>query len=364
MESTSKDFSNLPIHVLKTSKGILLLLAVCALLAYAFRQPPVRGGVAAFTPTALYDTCYKPERIGPIVFGKLSLAGEPVPVHKKAISRRLLQELVPYLNHPAQARYITVRARRYFRTIDPILKRNGIPRDFRYVVAVESAFDDDAVSRRGATGIWQLMAVPAQEVGLKMDGEIDERLHLEKATEAACRYIKRLKHETGTWTGALAAYNCGLTRFNRAAGRAAKRSGKADYYKMWICRETGRYVYKVLAIKEIVEHPRVYGLQPATRSVGWPDSRRIRIAEPINSLAAFAQRYHTDIATLRELNPWLVGSTLTPPPGRAYFVLVGTRPTERFTINLAIGRADSAHQARQLAFARDSIAFVPEPGLL
>ena len=329
---------NLVRSILTKQKLALLLFAASTLLGYTLWQNVSRPTVASFTPTAVYDTCYHQPAVSLVKAQQLTLAGERVPLKSPAVRRRLERELRAYLYHPTQTRHMAAKARRYFRIIDPILKQHGIPRDFRYVVAVESGFDNAAVSRRGATGIWQLMYIPAQEVGLTINHEVDERLHLEKATIAAAKYLKSLKRQTGSWTSALAAYNCGVTRYKRHADR----SGQNSYYQMWICRETGRYVFKVMAVKELMERPAAYGLVLRGAGIGWPSSRRVRVSEPIDNLAAFAERHGTDVSSLRALNPWLVGKSLTPK-GKPYFVLVAPQAAHMAKSKSRIIPADSAN---------------------
>jgi len=274
------------------------------------------------TGGALVDTCYRLATHGLVKADNLTLAGELVPLHTPAVRRRLEREMRRVMQYPTQAEEIANRARHYFKIIDPILKQCGIPRDFRYVMAVESAFDHRVVSRRGATGLWQLMHAPATASGLAINNEVDERLHLQKSTHAVARHLRLLHRYTGSWTGALAAYNCGLSRYQRIA----KRTGTKSYYHMATGRETNQYVYKVLAIKELLERPAVYGLALHKRPSPQPDVRLVRVAKPEPSLDAFAQRFGTTLAGLRALNPWLVGKSLTPTEG-AYLVAVPrTRP--------------------------------------
>jgi soluble lytic murein transglycosylase-like protein len=329
---------NLARSILIKQKLALLLFAASTLLGYTLWQNVSRPTVASFTPTAVYDTCYHQPVVSLVKAQQLTLAGERVPLKSPAVRRRLERELRSYLYHPAQIRFLAAKSRPYFRVIDPILKKHGIPRDFRYVVAIESGFDNTVVSRRGAKGVWQLMQTPAQEVGLTINHEIDERLHVEKATIAAAKHLKVLKRLTGSWTSALAAYNCGVTRYKRHA----ERSGQNSYYQMWICRETGRFVFKVMAVKELMERPAAYGLVLRGAGIGWPSSRRVRVSEPINSLVEFAERHGTDVSSLRALNPWLVGKSLTPKD-KPYFVLIAPNAAHMAKSKGRTIRADSAN---------------------
>jgi hypothetical protein len=259
----------------------------------------------AISTTGLIDTCYKAPKHGLVKTNHLILVGEQVPVRIASIRRRVERELSIMLAHPAQAQEIANRAKPFFRIIDPIFKQAGIPRDFRYVLAVESAFDNRVVSPRGAKGIWQLMPVPARTCGLLINNEVDERLHLEKATKAVAKHLYLLHRETGSWTGALAAYNCGLARYQRHS----KRRGP-NFYGQTHGPETSRFVFKVLAIKELMERSEVYGLALHRKHIASADFKTVYVNKPIANLASFAALHGTDLPTLRSLNPWLVGKSL------------------------------------------------------
>lgn len=281
-------------------------------------QRPVQGINASFAPTVHYDTVANLAE--GILAGKdhLLLAGEVVPLSSRSVRKRFQVEVSQHLYHPQYIKALAYRVRRYFPVIKPILKQYGIPSDMRYVLVHESMGRATAVSHRGATGLWQMMEAPARQMGLRIDNEVDERLDVEKSTHAAARWLKMLYKETGSWSNALAAYNRGLGGFQRASAR----QNNGNYYTMNMNRETCRYVYKVLALKELMENPDDYGLELPRGRAGWPDSRRLRVKQPITDMKAFAAAHNTDVASIRALNPWIIGNSLTPQEGKSYLVLI------------------------------------------
>ncbi|MDP2162498.1 MAG: lytic transglycosylase domain-containing protein, partial [Flavobacterium sp.] len=145
-------------------------------------------------------------------------------------------------------------AKQWFKVIDPILKRHGIPEDFRYIPFVESKFRQ-GTSSKGAEGFWQFMPETAMQFGLRVDEEVDERLDVVKSTHAACRYLKTLYKEFGNWTLVAAAYNVG----EGSLLRTMNAQDNDDYYSLTLNRETSQYVYKLLAAKEIITRPAEFG---------------------------------------------------------------------------------------------------------
>jgi membrane-bound lytic murein transglycosylase D len=224
-----------------------------------------------FAPSSGQDSCetYMAQNLAYGGFGtrkglgnRIDLAGEEVPLNKPSVRRRLQREVNELLSAPNQTRHLIGQALYHFKTLEPLLKRYNIPSDFKYVVAIESQFETHVVSRRGATGMWQLMADPAIEMGLRVDATVDERTHTAKSTRAACRMLRMFYKRTGSWTSTLAAYNLGINRWERITQRV----GHTDYYKMGLNSETNRYVFKLLALKELMENPGRYRLSGEGRS--------------------------------------------------------------------------------------------------
>lgn len=180
--------------------------------------------------------------------------GESVPLHEEVVARRLVSALVRNTAHNQALYRIRQRATRFFPLIEPILAQHRVPLDFKYLPLVESALTGFAVSPRGAVGYWQFMPATARELGLKIDGHRDERQDLVKSTTAACRYLRFLHNRLGSWTLAAAAYNNGIG----ALLSNIRRQHQRDYYYLRLNAETGKYLYRILAFKELFSNYRAY----------------------------------------------------------------------------------------------------------
>ena len=206
------------------------------------------------------------------------------------------------------------RSARYFPVIEPILSENGIPDDFKYLAMAESELTN-AVSPVGASGVWQFMKSTAQEYGLEVRTDVDERYHLEKSTNAACRYLKASKQQFGSWTLAAAAYNMG--------GGALKRDVDAqktnDYYSLLLNQETARYVYRIVALKLICEQPFQYGFFIRNKDLYQPiPVKKVSVSSSISSLVDFAAEYNLSFLELKNVNPWLRSDKLVVNTGKTY----------------------------------------------
>ncbi len=180
--------------------------------------------------------------------------GESVPVHEEIVARRLVSALVRNTTQNQALLRIRQRATVFFPIIEPILARHRIPLDFKYLPLVESALQGFAVSPKGAVGYWQFMPATARELGLTIGHGIDERQHLIKSTNAACRYLRYLYNRLGSWTLAAAAYNNGIGALLSNIQRQQQR----DYYYLRLNAETGKYLYRILAFKELFSNYRSY----------------------------------------------------------------------------------------------------------
>ena len=182
-----------------------------------------------------------------------SFANEAIPVNKK-VNKKLQVSLNKHTYRTIQSHILQVKADKLFPIIEPILKAYGIPQDFKYLPLVESGLKE-GTSPKGAAGAWQFMPGTARTYGLKVGHGIDERLNIRKATIAACKYIKELHAEFNSWTLAAAAYNNGSIKL----AKAIHRQSEDNYYRMKLNRETGNYVYNLIAMKAIIDHPSKYG---------------------------------------------------------------------------------------------------------
>jgi len=183
-----------------------------------------------------------------------SFANEAVPMNDARVTRKLQHSLFKHNFNHVQSNILFIKAERLFPIIEPILKAYGIPDDFKYIALVESGFGDGA-SIKGAKGLWQFMPGTARTYGLKVGHGYDERMNVRKSTNAACRYIRELYGEFSSWTLAAAAYNNGSIKM----ARAINRQNEDNYFRMHLNRETGTYIYNVIAMKAIVNQPQKYG---------------------------------------------------------------------------------------------------------
>jgi hypothetical protein len=241
---------------------------------------------------------------------------EEVPLDQWEVRERLEREMLSNTYWQSNTVLLLKRSGRYFPLIEKILEEEGVPQDFKYLAVAESGLTQ-AVSSAGARGMWQFMKSTGTAYDLTINGEIDERYHIEKATRSACTYLKKAKTQLGSWTLAAAAYNRGLPGIKRDLANQ-----KVDsYYALYLNRETSRYVFRILAYKLIMSNPEAYGFQLTDSDYYTPvQTRSIEVDTTIASLADYAQLNKTDYKTIKLLNPWLRSSRLTVKSGDTYTI--------------------------------------------
>jgi len=211
------------------------------------------------------------------------------------------------------------RANRYFPVIEPILKRNNIPDDFKYLCIIESNLDIRALSPANAAGFWQFLESTGKEFGLEINSEVDERYHIEKATNAACRYFKNAYTRFGSWINVAASYNAGIAKINSALNNQQVDSA----LDLWLVTETSRYIFRITAIKQIFENPYKYGFVLNKEDLYPPiTAQRITVDRTIDDLAFFSKKYGLNYMLLKEFNTWLRDSKLTVRPGKTYEIAI------------------------------------------
>jgi membrane-bound lytic murein transglycosylase D len=188
------------------------------------------------------------------LMAQLNFAEETLPLGDKKVERKMKKILAAHTYGNTQTNRLHAKAAKWFPVIEPILAAYGIPNDFKYLALVESGMAE-GVSPKGAAGIWQFMPGTARTYGLRVNGNVDERYNLRKSTIAACKYIKEMYKGLESWTLVAAAYNVGDGRLRKQINN----QNQDNYYKMRLNRETGGYVYKVISMKQIMEHPKRYG---------------------------------------------------------------------------------------------------------
>jgi hypothetical protein len=204
------------------------------------------------------------------------------------------------------------KANRFFPVIEPVLKKNGIPDDFKYLCVIESSLDTRAYSPAKAAGLWQFIESTAKACGLEIREGIDERYHVEKATEAACRYFKEAYGLYGNWVNVAASYNAGKARISSEMQKQLEESA----FDLLLVSETSRYVFRIMAMKEIFTHPKKYGFLLKKENL-YPlvPVNQVEVSTAIPDLAAFAKSQGISYMQLKEENVWLRSNQLTMPKG-------------------------------------------------
>ncbi len=250
---------------------------------------------------------------------EISFAGEPMPIERFDVLEALDRELLSNVYfHSQTIRYIKL-APRYLSFIEPILKEQGVPDDFKYLALAESGFNPRAISPARAAGFWQIMKGTAIDYGLEVNAEVDERYHIEKATYTACKYIKDSYKKFGNWTLVAASYNRGVTGIKRQMDRQEEN----DYYDLLITTETARYVYRIVALKLILENPEKYNFY-ISEDEKYPiiPTKDVEITGSVSSFSDFAKKQGISYKTLKDFNPWLRENKLTYSGKKRYWVKI------------------------------------------
>ena len=248
----------------------------------------------------------------------LQFAGEEVPINRYDVREALDRELMVNIYWQSNILLYCKRAYRYFPVIEPILKKEGIPEDFKYLALVESGFTN-VVSPAKATGFWQFMKATALSYGLEISEEVDERYNLEKSTVAACKFLKRAYNQHNSWSLAAASYNVGEGRL----GQSMTNQKTSSYWDLFINEETSRYVYRILAAKLILSNPQDYGIRLRLTDLYQPlQVSLIEVDYSIDNLVDFALKHGVSYKQLKNLNPWLRSDKLTNKTGKKYHIAI------------------------------------------
>ena len=246
----------------------------------------------------------------------LSFAGEAVPMDLTDVRERIDKELHINTYWHNNTIFLMKRANRWLPQMEAILKKNGIPEDFKYLPLIESGLMND-VSPKEAVGFWQIVKSAGKENGLEITDEVDERYDPLKATEAACKYLKKAYAKFGNWTVVAASYNRGMGGMERAIDNQQVKS----YYDLFLNDETARYVFRILACKEIIEHPSKYGFKVNPKHLYEPEEvKYVQVNQTIPDLIAFAKKNGTNYKLLKRHNPWLRDERLTVKGKKTYSI--------------------------------------------
>ena len=262
---------------------------------------------------------------------EMDFAGEKIPLEDIDIKERLDKELIVNTYWHSQTFLFHKRANRWFPIIEPILKENGVPEDFKYLAVIESGLDN-VVSPANAVGFWQFLKSTGRSYGLEINDYVDERYDAAKATEAACKYLKVAYKQFGNWTLAAASYNMGMAGLKHRLDEQAVN----QYYDLLLNSETSRYVFRIMAAKHILTHSQDYGFNLIDSDLYEPyEIRTVEVTEPIDNLATFAKENGSNYKILKLLNPWLRAKKLPNSSGKTYTIALpaenaNLKPVEQY----------------------------------
>jgi len=271
--------------------------------------------------TSSSDNTFPLTIISPELPDSLEFAGVVYHLTRSDLRERLDREIINLTYTHATTLLLIKRANRYFPQIEPILKANNIHEDFKYLALIESNLVPDARSPVGALGLWQFMEATAKEYGMTVNNNIDERLHIEKATVAACKYLRNAYRIYGDWTSVMASYNAGMGRISRELERQKVKSA----LDLWLVSETSRYMFRIFAAKLIFSDPQKYGFMLTSEQL-YPqfEYKEVKVKTSIDDLVTFANKHNVSYLQLKSANLWLRDSSLQNRNGVEYTILIPT----------------------------------------
>ena len=288
---------------------------------YMKNKVVIIGMVAVLASFLIYGVVSDKAKFSPVGYNlKMDFSGEEVPTFMADVQERLDKEMITNMNYHTNTTLVIKRANKVFPIIEPILAKYGVPDDFKYLAVIESSLVN-AVSPAGARGVWQFMPATAKEKGMEVSDEVDERYHLEKSTEAACKYLLVAKEKFGSWTLAAASYNGGMNGISKKM----EEQQVDNYYDLLLTEETSRYVFRILALKEIMKNSDKYGFRIPNEALYYAiPTKKIVIDSSITDLAKFAKTQGVNYKILKIHNPWLRDKKLTVTTGKKYEIEIPT----------------------------------------
>lgn len=263
---------------------------------------------------------FKSDAQPPIVPQSIQFAGEVIRFNRPDLHERMDRELITFTYMHSSSILMLKRSERIFHTVVPILSRNGIPEDLKYLMVIESNLDPTAVSSAGAAGLWQFMQSTGRQYGLEVNANIDERYNIEKATEAACKYLKDAYEKYGNWMTVAASYNAGTSGISSRLESQHQNTAM----DLVLAEETSRYMFRILAAKMLFENPAAFGfiVQEEDKYPYIPPKQIITVTDPVEDLVGFAEKYGVSLLQLKTANPWLRESKLNNASHRTYKVII------------------------------------------
>ena len=307
-----------------SARGNNLILLLQTLMKHAINSLTIVAALAAaiISPAGMHAQHSHPTPsvvVNPEIPASVTFAGKRISLDRDDMYERYDRELTSMAYTHGNTLLTIKRANRYFPMLAPVLKSNGVPEDLLYLACIESNLNPRALSGAKAAGIWQFMPATAKEFGLEVNEFVDERYHPVKSTEAACRYLKKALARYGNWESVAASYNGGMARISREL----EAQGQNTAFDLWLTDETSRYMFRLLAMKEIMEHPARYGFYLDASQLYRPvDCDEVTVSGPVADWAEWAKSHGTSYLSLRDLNPWIRGKSLPNKTGKTYKVLV------------------------------------------
>ena len=250
----------------------------------------------------------------------MAFAGDTIRFDRSDYFERMDRELVSFTYMHTNTTLMLKKSQRYFSIVVPILKKEGIPEDLKYLMAIESNLDPKALSSAGAAGLWQFTKATAQTYGLEVTAEVDERYNIEKETLAACKYLKTAYDKYGDWMTVAASYNAGQGGISKRLTDQKQKTA----LELWLPEETARYMYRLLAVKMLFENPPLFGFYVDDNDMYpyYPPKETVNVSSTIESLVDFAISHGTTYRKLKEENLWLRDNKLTVKAGKTYKILI------------------------------------------
>lgn len=250
---------------------------------------------------------------------KVDFAEQSISLERYDMRERFDREQILIAYNHSTSILLIKRANRYFPIIEPILKQNGVPVDFKYLAVIESSLDPRAISPAQAAGLWQLMPKTAQQFGLEVNDEVDERYHIEKATVAACKYLKSAYNKYKNWATVAASYNGGM---GRISDELEKQQVEASF-DLLLTSETSRYIFRIMAMKQFMENPQKFGFQ-LQREDFYPTikTKNVVIKDSVGNWTTWAAKYGITYFQLKDFNIWLRDRKLTNQNKSEYVIQV------------------------------------------
>ena len=305
-------------HLLSKIGLAAFAVVICGLFIQAIQSPKVASQTTEIATSAEQQSSQTLRVEALDIPDVMTFAGERVPLQDTDVRERLDREIHVNTYWHSNMLLMIKKANRFFSEIEPLLKKYNLPDDFKYLAVAESGLDN-VTSHAGASGFWQFMKATGKEYGLEINNYVDERYNLELATKVAAQYLINSKELFGSWTTAAAAYNAG----NAGITKQMKRQDATDYYSLLLNSETGRYVFRILAFKEILSNPEKYGFYVDQQDLYQAiPTKTIIIETPIEDFAKFAKQQGINYKILKIHNPWLRDTYLKNASGKAYSIKI------------------------------------------